>query len=67
LSGKIDSLSGKCPTLVFQIKGTTVFTSGNTTFTHGACKDVDRGSMVTVTGQTQSGGIRADRVDIDEK
>jgi Domain of unknown function (DUF5666)/Putative binding domain, N-terminal len=64
VSGKVESLTGKCPTLQFEVKKTTVFTTADTTFSNGSCKDVDRGTTVTVTGTIENQKLRADRIEL---
>jgi hypothetical protein len=67
VSGRVDSVVGICPTLVLEVKKRTILTTKDTTFSKGSCRDVDRGSMVTVTGISDVLGLRATSVVIDKK
>jgi hypothetical protein len=48
--GIVASLRGACPTLTFNLKGTTVVTNTDTTYTGGSCATLRPNVMVAVTG-----------------
>jgi hypothetical protein len=56
LSGKISELSGRCPNLSFEIKGSQVFTNRDTNFKRGKCGDMKKGREVTVIGRRLTDG-----------
>jgi hypothetical protein len=63
LEGRVESLSGTCPALAFSLKGLTVYTSPDTDFNRGDCRDVRDGSDVDIRGVSMSDGrVRADKV-----
>jgi hypothetical protein len=65
LSGRIQSVSGSCPTLVFELKDYKVHASSATEFRRGSCGDIRRRSEVEVQGTLMSDGtVRAVRVTI---
>lgn len=63
LSGEVQSVSGVCPLIVFQLNDQTVYTTAVTEIKSGPCKDIGRGQNVSVKGWEMSDGrIRADEV-----
>jgi hypothetical protein len=65
LSGRIQSVSGSCPTLEFELKDYEVHTSSATEFRRGGCRDIRRRSEVEVQGTLMSDGtVSAARVTI---
>jgi hypothetical protein len=63
LSGNVQSVSGLCPLIVFQLNDRTVYTTALTEIKSGPCKDIESGESVRVKGWEMSDGrIRADEV-----
>ena len=64
LKGKIASLSGACPAIVFVLKERTVYTTASTSFSKDrACTDLKNGTDVEVRGFEMSDSrIRADQI-----
>jgi hypothetical protein len=63
LSGRISEVSGNCPAITFELRGRTVYTTGDTDFRKTACHKIDRGTELQVDGMEMSDGkVRADRV-----
>lgn len=56
LTGRVNQLSGKCPTLSFSLDTTKVLTTANTTFQRGPCKDVSEHDTLLVHGEQQPDG-----------
>jgi hypothetical protein len=52
-SGTITTVSGRCPTVTFTVRGLTVVTDRSTDFTKSKCGDLTRGSDVSGSGTTQ--------------
>jgi hypothetical protein len=50
IDGKIDSLSGRCPTVSFRLAGFTVTTASSTTYSKGKCTDLSNGDTLSVDG-----------------
>jgi hypothetical protein len=66
ISGKVESVSGSCPAIVFEIKNRTVFTTSRTEFDDGRCRDVRKGTKVKIKGMLMSDGkVRADEIEVD--
>jgi hypothetical protein len=60
LTGKVQHLSGTCPSLRFTIETTSVFTDAGTEFQKGQCRDVKNDRNVDVTGTLElTGDVRA--------
>ena len=63
LSGRIGDVSGACPSIVFELRGRTVYTTSLTNFRKTGCGKIDRGTDLEVEGMEMSDGrVRADRV-----
>jgi hypothetical protein len=63
LTGKVDSVTGSCPALTFTLQGHTVYTTADTQFMKGPCKDIQKNAEVEVRGKLMSDDrVRADRV-----
>ena len=66
LDGAPSQVTGSCPTITFQLRGFTVYTTEQTKFQGGRCRDVARADEVEVEGMRMSDGrVRADKVEID--
>jgi hypothetical protein len=65
--GKVDTVNGSCPSLELSVRGVTVTTSGETTFTGGACSDIKPGSQIDVTGDYDGTEVTATAVHIKKK
>jgi hypothetical protein len=64
LEGRIGSLTGSCPTLVFRVDDQLVRTDSATDFRRGDCSDARNNREVTVRGFMQPDGrVLAHRVD----
>ncbi len=64
LEGKVESVSGTCPTLTFALNSESVFTTASTVFKKMPCKDVKNGAQLKVSGWRMSDGtVRADQVE----
>lgn len=60
-------MSGSCPTLTFVVDGRQVYTTGDTGFKKGNCRDLRNGMEVEVKGMLMSDGtVRAQRVEEDD-
>lgn len=67
VSGKVQSLSGKCPSLTFTVGSKTIVTDSSTDFAKFHCSDVKNGVAVSVSGTLQSNGtVRAAQVKKDD-
>ena len=65
LDGTVSGVSGSCPNLAFTLRSRSVYTTSDTEFRKGPCKDVRDGARVKVEGREMSNGlVRADRVEI---
>jgi hypothetical protein len=62
--GKVDSVSGACPTMTMMVRGYTVRTSATTTFSGGTCASIGAGTHVDVTGVADETGVDATSVAI---
>jgi Domain of unknown function (DUF5666) len=62
--GKVDSVSGACPTLTMMVRGYSVRTSATTTFTGGTCASIKSGTRIDVTGTADDTGVDATAVAI---
>jgi hypothetical protein len=63
LRGRVDSVSGSCPTIVFEVKKRTVYATSSTEFKGGNCGHVQRRTDVSVDGWEMSDNrVRADEV-----
>ena len=56
VSGKAQSISGRCPAIRFDLGGTTIATNGDTDFRNLKCTDVKKGVRLTVQGVSQPNG-----------
>jgi Viral BACON domain/Putative binding domain, N-terminal len=64
-SGQVESVSGTCPTLKFQLRDSiaVVYTTTTTNFRRGPCRDLQRGTELSGKGFLMSDGrIRADEI-----
>jgi len=50
LSGKAGVVSGTCPSITFELKGHTVYTTPVTSFERTSCDRIDKGTDVEITG-----------------
>jgi hypothetical protein len=57
--GRVDSVSGGCPTLTMMVRGYSVRTSATTTFTGGTCASIQPGTKIDVTGTVDDTGVDA--------
>ncbi len=63
LDGRIGEVSGACPSIRFELRGLTVFTTSQTDFRKIGCGKIDGGTDLEVEGMVMSDGtVRADRV-----
>ena len=57
------NLSGSCHTATFTLDGRTVYTTENTSFERGPCRDLTNNQEVELDGVLMSDGrVRADRI-----
>ena len=56
INGKAQSISGRCPSIRFELGGTAIITSSDTDFRKLKCTDVKKGVILTVQGLTQPDG-----------
>ena len=60
INGKAGNVSGRCPSIRFELSGTTIVTSFATDFHDMKCSDVKKGVRLNVQGLTQpDGGVLA--------
>ena len=65
IKGKVESVTGICPLLVFDVKKTTVMTTLTTEYDERPCESLRKGSDVEVEGVRLSrDSVRADKVTI---
>ena len=57
ISGRVQNISGRCPSIRFELSGTIVATSPDTEFRKLKCTDVKKDVRVTVQGLTQVDGV----------
>jgi hypothetical protein len=63
LVGEARTVSGTCPTLTFTVQTRTVYTTEQTMFSRGPCRDLQNGREVEVRGMLMSDNrVRADRI-----
>jgi len=63
LSGKAGAISGRCPTIAFQMKDRAIYTTASTEFRRATCDRIDKGNDLSVSGWEMSDQrIRADVV-----
>jgi hypothetical protein len=62
--GRVDTVTGSCPALTLSVRGVTVVTTSETTFTGGACSAVQPGSQIDVTGEYDGTQVAATAVHI---
>ena len=64
-SGRIDDVSGSCPSVSFTLKGYSVRTSSATQYARGNCKDLRDGRDIVLTAQVESGArVLATKIEI---
>jgi hypothetical protein len=64
ISGRVQSVSGSCPSLAMRVDSDSVTTDSSTKF-KGSCGKIRTGIRVRVKGQQSGGTIKADEVDVD--
>jgi hypothetical protein len=65
LEGTPSDVTGTCPSLTFQLRTFAVYTTADTEFRKGPCRDVARGDEIKVEGMLMSDGrVRADKVEL---
>lgn len=65
LSGRIDDIEGRCPSLQFELRDYDVFTTSETVFARGSCKDMREDKSINLRGEIQSNGsVRATRIEL---
>lgn len=63
LVGEARTVSGTCPVLSFTLLTRTVYTTEQTMFSKGPCRELQNGREIEVRGMLMSDGrVRADRV-----
>jgi hypothetical protein len=63
--GRVEALSGSCPALSFGLAGRSVWTSGETEFKKGPCRDIENGTEIDLEGRLMSDGrVRAEKIEI---
>ena len=63
LVGEAGTVSGTCPALTFTVQSRTVYTTEQTMFSKGPCRDLQNGREVEVRGMLMSDNrVRADRI-----
>jgi len=67
VDGTIDLLFGRCPSVVFVVKSTTIVVNTDTEFRKGTCNDLQSGANVSVTGTQNDRNILATRVEFRDK
>jgi hypothetical protein len=65
ISGRVQSVSGSCPSLSMRVDSDSVTTDSSTKF-KGSCGKIRTGVRVRVKGQRSGGTIKADEVDVDD-
>jgi hypothetical protein len=63
LQGRVDVVTGVCPTIIFTVAGRTIITTPSTEYRRGNCGHVQPDAQVFVVGQV-TGAIVATRIDI---
>jgi hypothetical protein len=63
VQGRVEVVTGVCPTIIFTVAGRTIITSPSTEYRRGNCGHVQPGAQVFVVGQA-TGAIVATRIDI---
>jgi hypothetical protein len=67
LEGKVEAVSGSCPALTFRLEGHIVYTTSDTRWSEGSCKNLKNKKKVELRGQLMSDQrVRADRVIFDD-
>jgi hypothetical protein len=64
LDGSVESVSGRCPSIEFQLDGRRVDADESTDYKHGQCGDVSVGDHVKVDGVDYGAYVKASRIDI---
>lgn len=62
--GRVDTVEGSCPALTLTVRGITVVTSADTTFSGGDCDDIRPRSHLDVTGDYDGTQVTATAVHI---
>jgi hypothetical protein len=62
--GRVDVVDGSCPALTLTVRGITVVTSAETTFSGGTCEDIRERSHLDVTGDYDGTQVTATAVQI---
>jgi hypothetical protein len=65
ISGRVQNVSGSCPSLSMRVDSDSVSTDSSTKF-KGSCGKIRPGVRVRVKGQRSGGTIKADEVDVDD-
>jgi hypothetical protein len=63
VQGRVDTVTGVCPAIIFTVAAKTVVTTPSTEYRRGNCSHVRPGAEVFVVGQA-IGAIDATRIDI---
>ena len=63
VQGRVEVVTGVCPTIIFTVAGRTIITTPSTEYRRGNCGHVQPGAEVLVVGQA-TGAIVATRIDI---
>ena len=66
ISGRVQSVSGSCPSLSMRVDSDHVTTDSSTRFKGEPCSKIRQGVRVRVKGQRSGGTIKADEVDVDD-
>jgi len=67
LSGRVSLLSGECPLFTFELDQMDVYTTTDTEFAKGPCRDLKDDKKVRVDGWLMSDlRVRADKVTFDK-
>ena len=65
IEGKVESVSGSCPSLSMRVRGESVTTDSSTKF-KGSCGKIRPGTEVEIEGRRIGGTIIADEVEVDD-
>jgi len=55
VSGRIDDVHGRCPSVTFRLQIYSVTVNSATVITRGSCRDLDDGRSIAMTGEVQGG------------
>jgi hypothetical protein len=68
VSGRIDEVHGRCPSVTFEVKTWLVRVDASTSFSRGSCGDLDDGREVAMTGvQQDSRTLLAKKIEVKKK